>query len=154
MNSPSAIFVYGTLKRGQCREKCWPLPPQEVLTAWTFGQLFDLGPYPALLPGKDPIMGQLWTYREPDIPQVLTVLDSIECTNQPGQANEYDRVVIWSNRLDSKQAVIAYAYLYSDRQYLLENARLIAPTLELDGLRYVTWPEAIGESALSPDSSV
>ncbi|HAC90841.1 MAG TPA: gamma-glutamylcyclotransferase [Planctomycetaceae bacterium] len=141
MNSPSAIFVYGTLKRGQCREKCWPLPPVGVHSAWTFGQLFDLGPYPALLPGQDRIMGQLWVYREPEMAQVLAVLDEIECTDQPGQANEYDRVIVWVTQFDTGQTVPAYAYLYADAYFLQKSARNVPATSAIEGHRYVTWPE-------------
>lgn len=42
------LFVYGTLKRGQCRETMWPRPPVSVRPAFIRGRLYDLGPYPAI----------------------------------------------------------------------------------------------------------
>jgi gamma-glutamylcyclotransferase (GGCT)/AIG2-like uncharacterized protein YtfP len=80
------VFVYGTLKRGQCREHCWPIAPAVTRAAWTFGRLFDLGAYPAMLPGKERIAGECWSFLEGQLPSVLLVLDRIEGTNQPGQA--------------------------------------------------------------------
>src|SRR5438093_3247250 len=43
------VFVYGTLKRGEERARCWPRSPERVVPATTQGRLYDLGTYPALV---------------------------------------------------------------------------------------------------------
>lgn len=85
------VFVYGTLCRGQCREPCWPRRPVSVTVGYVRGHLFDLGPYPALLPGDDWVRGECWTLREEDMPETLRVLDAIEGFAQPGEADLYQR---------------------------------------------------------------
>jgi gamma-glutamylcyclotransferase (GGCT)/AIG2-like uncharacterized protein YtfP len=73
------IFVYGTLKQGEERAPRWPRPPQRIVSAVTCGQLYDLGPYPALVPGEDRVLGELWFIAPEDIAVTLKVLDEIEC---------------------------------------------------------------------------
>src|SRR5687768_17088800 len=55
--SISAVFVYGTLKQGDVRAHLWPRPPQSIEPAVIRGRMHDLGPYPALVDGGDPIAG-------------------------------------------------------------------------------------------------
>ncbi len=74
----TAVFVYGTLKRGECRESCWPRAPLRVETAATKGQLYDLGPYPALCPGEGSVAGEVWTFAPRDMPATRAALDEIE----------------------------------------------------------------------------
>jgi gamma-glutamylcyclotransferase (GGCT)/AIG2-like uncharacterized protein YtfP len=93
MIEPLPIFVYGTLKREQCRERCWPRPPLRVEAAVARGRLHDLGPYPAMVPGGDFIRGELWHLRPEDVPETLQRLDEIEgCVE--GTGDQYIRVVI------------------------------------------------------------
>jgi gamma-glutamylcyclotransferase (GGCT)/AIG2-like uncharacterized protein YtfP len=80
---PLAIFVYGTLQRGQVRERCWPRPALRVEPATVRGWLFDLGPYPALVvpaAGEvaDTIAGELWHVAADDLEVTLAALDRIE----------------------------------------------------------------------------
>ncbi|MFO0904333.1 MAG: gamma-glutamylcyclotransferase family protein [Pirellulales bacterium] len=75
----NAVFVYGTLKRGQEREGCWPRAPRAVLRAKTRGRLHDLGPYPALIPGDDWVAGEVWQLAPEDVAETLRVLDEVEC---------------------------------------------------------------------------
>ncbi|WP_164104190.1 gamma-glutamylcyclotransferase family protein [Candidatus Laterigemmans baculatus] len=88
------VFVYGTLRRGQCREGCWPRPPLHVATGFVQAELFDLGPYPAILVGKDWVCGECWTLREEDVEETLRVLDAIEGFAQPGEDDLYVRRVV------------------------------------------------------------
>lgn len=73
------VFVYGTLKRGQERERCWPRPPRRIEPAEIHGELYDLGPYPALLHGDDRVLGELWFLEPADLETTLRILDEIEC---------------------------------------------------------------------------
>ena len=65
--SLNSIFVYGTLKRGQLRESLWPCKPLMVQDAWTLGSLWDLGNYPGLESGHDPILGEIWILNHHDM---------------------------------------------------------------------------------------
>lgn len=132
------VFVYGTLKRGQCREDCWPVTPVYVESAWALGSLWDLGPYPALLRGHDRVKGELWSFELGDVPHVLAVLDQIEVTNQPGLPNEYDRVP-WRVTGWTQGPLVASTYRYADSSI----ANLLKPMVAgvfIDGQRFVEWP--------------
>ena len=132
------VFVYGTLKQGQCREACWPLPPQLVRHAWTLGELYDTGPYPALIPGSDMIAGEIWSYPEHQEATVLQRLDQIEGTNQAGFSNEYDRELVQVELLSGEQ-LPASTYFYARRQAIVQFAR-VYPSRRWRGKTVAIWP--------------
>jgi gamma-glutamylcyclotransferase (GGCT)/AIG2-like uncharacterized protein YtfP len=144
VDSLANIFVYGTLKKGQCREQCWPLSPLSTRAAWTFGQLYDLGEYPAMLPGNERVAGQVWSYHKSDLQRVLGVLDRIEGTNQPGCVNEYDRVEILVTVRGSDTAFPALAYVYARPSLLERYARRMSRSLDLQEGSYLIWPADSG----------
>src|SRR5262245_31105020 len=78
VSEPNAVFVYGTLKRGQVRERCWPRPPISVEPATVHWALYDLGPYPALVAGDDTVAGELWHLAPGDMQATLAALDRVE----------------------------------------------------------------------------
>src|SRR5262245_12022005 len=123
MDKPSAVFVYGTLMRGEVREGCWPRKPDGVETASVRGALFDLGPYPGLVEGEDVVLGEVWTFGEEDLAATLEVLDEIEGVR--GRADdEYRRVVM---ECETKRGnVSAWAYVY-ERLEALNGARRVKP---------------------------
>jgi gamma-glutamylcyclotransferase (GGCT)/AIG2-like uncharacterized protein YtfP len=113
MIEPLPIFVYGTLKRGQCRQRCWPRQPVRVEWAVVRGRLYDLGPYPAMVTGDDLIRGELWHLRPEDVPETLERLDEIEgCVE--GTGDQYVRVII-ECRDDQDGSHRAYAYQFARR---------------------------------------
>lgn len=98
------VFVYGTLKRGQvnyavaCRAGAHSVTPAKL----TGFQLFDLGPYPALLAGEGNVYGQVLDYG-PGINGALVALDRLEnfCgTGNPD--NYYNRVLTTALVLDPR----------------------------------------------------
>jgi len=107
---PSAVFVYGTLKRGEVREGCWPRKPVLIEEARVRGALYDLGPYPGLASGEDVIAGEAWRFRAEDMGETLAALDEIEgyCG---GEDDEYRRVVVKCET--SARMVEAWTYLYA-----------------------------------------
>ena len=116
------VFVYGTLKRGQVRQRCWPRKPLQIEPAWTCGRLYDLGPYPALVAGNDRVLGELRRFAPADIPETLRVLDDIEGFH--GLPNDlYCRVEIECTA-EAGYRVRALAYRYA--RPLPAEARLIA----------------------------
>jgi gamma-glutamylcyclotransferase (GGCT)/AIG2-like uncharacterized protein YtfP len=107
----SAVFVYGTLKRGQCRQWCWPRRPLAIERAWTPGRLVDLGPYPALVEGSDRVLGELWQFAPEDMPATLRALDDVEGF-RGGAGDLYVRVRVECTT-ESGKVVRAYAYRYA-----------------------------------------
>jgi gamma-glutamylcyclotransferase (GGCT)/AIG2-like uncharacterized protein YtfP len=150
------LFVYGTLKRGQCRGSMWPRKPQRIETAFIRARLYDLGLYPAIRvdgliddheargveDGLDWVEGELWTFAREDIPATIAELDEIEETNQPGVCNLYDHVMVRAfDAPNSHHSELALVYQYScdDR---LAHSRRLRPA---DGESSVAWPAASGK---------
>jgi gamma-glutamylcyclotransferase (GGCT)/AIG2-like uncharacterized protein YtfP len=119
---PHAIFVYGTLQRGGEREGCWPRAPLRIAPARLRGALYDLGPYPALLPGDDWVQGELWEIANDDWDVTLQVLDEVE-----GYARQSDDLYVrqLGSCVDEQEvARSAYVYLYADAAALTEAQRV------------------------------
>jgi gamma-glutamylcyclotransferase (GGCT)/AIG2-like uncharacterized protein YtfP len=89
MHASQNIFVYGTLKRGECRERCWPHAPRSVQPGFIRGQLVDLGPFPGLIAGDGWVRGEVWEIRAADLPATLETLDAIEGYQQPYAPDQY-----------------------------------------------------------------
>jgi gamma-glutamylcyclotransferase (GGCT)/AIG2-like uncharacterized protein YtfP len=122
MSEPHAIFVYGTLRRGGEREGCWPHAPLCVRSAKLRGALYDLGPYPALLPGDDWVRGELWEIADADWDHTLQVLDDVE-----GHAQQPDDLYVrqLASCVDDDGVThAAYVYVYADRRALTETRRI------------------------------
>jgi gamma-glutamylcyclotransferase (GGCT)/AIG2-like uncharacterized protein YtfP len=110
-DSIRALFVYGTLQRGQCREKFWPHLPEKIEPAVARGQLHDLGPYPALVEGSDRIGGELWHIRPEHVAETLSILDGVEDA-AVGETGLYVRRVVTVETADG-QSQKAFAYFYT-----------------------------------------
>ena len=134
----TAVFVYGTLKRGQCRSGLWPAEPLSIQAAWTRGTLFGRSDYPAMTAGADRVLGELWSFIEDDVPRVITVLDQIEGTNQPGRADLYVRVQADTWDLQDRPLKIANVYHYAcdpiDHGFV---------RLQPEGEQFVQWPAVL-----------
>ena len=133
---PTAVFVYGTLKRGQCREAMWPERPIRILEACVRGKLYNRSDYPAMTPGQDCVMGEVWEFDDALMPVVLHTLDQIEGTNQPGFDNLYQRVIVEIMSLDDHPLGRAYTYHYATDPES-EGFERISPRIAGD---YVAWP--------------
>jgi gamma-glutamylcyclotransferase (GGCT)/AIG2-like uncharacterized protein YtfP len=135
---PLAIFVYGTLQRGQVRERCWPRPAIRVEPATVRGWLFNLGPYPALVvpaagEAADTIAGELRHMAADDLDITLAALDRIEGF-QDKRNDLYRRVEIVCEAADRQ--VPAWIYEYA-RAIGPDDPRRVLPHDE----RACRWPE-------------
>ncbi|MCA9191696.1 MAG: gamma-glutamylcyclotransferase [Planctomycetales bacterium] len=135
------VFVYGTLKRGQCRETLWPLAPKMIQPAWVRGALYDLGPYPAMVAGNDRILGELWSFASSDMESVLVTLDKIEGTNQPNETDEYLRIRLNASLVGNqcRESLNAWCYCYARSDLLNVGQRLSISPAEM-GTKFVCWP--------------
>ena len=122
-SSPTAVFVYGTLMRGEQRAAMWPCAPLQVDEATIRAVLYDLGPYPAITEGDDVVRGELWRLAEADMPATLASLDEIECFGQGGVDLYVRRIV--DCRLDDGSVHSAYAYFIADAAVLDRGARVM-----------------------------
>lgn len=122
-----AVFVYGTLQRGEVRERCWPRKPLRIEWCTVNGELHDLGEYPALVSGERAIMGELWQFREDDIEVTLQTLDEIEWFGQDGN-DLYVREVKSCRSMagDERQA---FVYLYANPS-TIATAPIVLPDAE------------------------
>jgi gamma-glutamylcyclotransferase (GGCT)/AIG2-like uncharacterized protein YtfP len=124
MNQPTLpIFVYGTLKRGEQRERCWPHSPLKVESATTRGRLFKLDDYPAMIPGDDLILGELWTIHSEHLSETLRVLDAIEWFGQD-DVDLYARVIV-ECRGATGDLQRAYTYYYAAPEELPAQRRIL-----------------------------
>jgi gamma-glutamylcyclotransferase (GGCT)/AIG2-like uncharacterized protein YtfP len=151
------VFVYGTLKRGQCREKMWPRTPLSIRTGYVRGWLFDLGPYPAMwcadcheVSGEacndipcpcDWVKGEIWSLAKDDLAITIEELDEIEETNQPHTCNQYDQILVRVYQSPDTQSaasssVLALTYQFSRLSDASAKGR-IHPVAED---RVVYWP--------------
>jgi len=128
------IFVYGTLQRGECRERCWPHAPLRIDEATIRASLYDLGPYPAIGEGQDLVCGELWEIEAAYLDETLRVLDQVEGYAQLGDNLYVRRLVVC--RLDDGREVQAWTYFYGDAQRLTQF-RPLSP----DATGLVRWRE-------------
>jgi gamma-glutamylcyclotransferase (GGCT)/AIG2-like uncharacterized protein YtfP len=133
----TTVFVYGTLKRGQCRESHWPVTPRSIQPGWTRGALFGRPAYPAMTAGPDRVLGELWSFEADQVAGVLNVLDQIEGANQAGQVDLYHRVVTAVSADDESSLGEAWTYHYASDPRS-DGFHRILP--ERTG--YVKWPAA------------
>lgn len=125
---PVSFFAYGTLKLNQVRARCWPFKPTSVQIAYARGQLFDLGPYPALAEGENWVQGELWTFLPSQIAKTLQVIDDVEGYEQSPD-DLYDRRII-SCVLENGQIESAFCYFFL-RWKQKHQAKYIEPAHKL-----------------------
>jgi gamma-glutamylcyclotransferase (GGCT)/AIG2-like uncharacterized protein YtfP len=116
----NAVFVYGTLQRGEVRERCWPRRPMAIEAATIPGALYDLGPYPALVEGDKTVAGELWRFFSGDMETTLRALDEVECFGQGG-VDLYVRRTVQACR-ESGDAVAAHTYYFADAAFARRHA--------------------------------
>ncbi len=117
-----AIFVYGTLMKGELRHRMIARHrPARVTTASVAGRLVHLGEYPGLVPGEGRVLGELVVLDDPA--EALVELDDVEEFRGYGaQGSLYRRVVIEAKG-DDGERWLAWTYRYVGS---VEGAPMIA----------------------------
>lgn len=126
---PHSVFVYGTLKRGEVRETSWPCKPVKIVASRIRAALFDLGPYPAIVPGSDWVQGERWQFAgDRDLQRTLRALDEIEGYARDPANDLYERVIATCHDLDGS-TWDAYTYLFA-RPEQLPHAQRMRPSAD------------------------
>ncbi len=106
------IFVYGTLKPGECNYQryCQGRVVQERI-AIAQGQLFNLSlGYPGMTTGEDWISGIVLSFSTPEIFQDLDCLEDYQPHRSP-EENEYQRQKIQTYTPNQQPLEMAWVYL-------------------------------------------
>jgi gamma-glutamylcyclotransferase (GGCT)/AIG2-like uncharacterized protein YtfP len=84
------VFVYGTLKKGFANhDRIFAGCNIKITPAWTYGELYDLGYFPAMTEGNNKVHGELIEF---DDPKVLRKIDQLEGYRKKGcHLNFYER---------------------------------------------------------------
>jgi gamma-glutamylcyclotransferase (GGCT)/AIG2-like uncharacterized protein YtfP len=113
MTDIDSVFVYGTLKRGECRETYWPVSPQSVVDAWVFGTLFGRSDYPAIAKGDSRVRGERWIFQRNQVADVLRVLDWVEGTSGNAPDDLYHRHSVQVFDLHGELLGRSYSYFFN-----------------------------------------
>jgi gamma-glutamylcyclotransferase (GGCT)/AIG2-like uncharacterized protein YtfP len=116
---PTHVFVYGTLKPGECNHDryCSQAIAQE--RAFAFGQLFALPSYPAMTVddpmANHPVYGWLLRFRNAEVLKALDELEDYQA-DRPKAQNEYDRQKIQTFNLNHQPLGLAWVYVMESEQ--------------------------------------
>ena len=121
------IFVYGTLKPGECNYLRYcdgkTIYAQQ---ATAHGQLFHLSlrGYPAMIAAVGTVRGVVLSFTDPNM---LNILDDLEDyhSNRPLEANEYDRRQIEAFNLAGESMGLVWAYLMQPHRVSLLGGVLL-----------------------------
>lgn len=109
---PPRVFVYGTLKRGHCRQHL--LGPTDHVPATIMGELVDLGAYPGLRSGDGVVHGEL--HRPAEMSALLARLDPVEDFEGWDQVERsmYHRAIVRAQTASGVE--LAWTYVYRGRE--------------------------------------
>jgi len=109
------FFMYGTLKVGRPLDRgTLARTRTSVQDAHIAGSIFSLGPYPTIkLDGKGLVIGEVHTFPDKMVDQVMSMLDSIEGYNSANPTKGlYNRHQVEATLPDGK-VITAWAYEYN-----------------------------------------
>ncbi len=113
MTQPPAIFVYGTLKRGEINHGLLDGYARSIEVGWVLGCLYDVGEFPALAEGKNQVRGEIVRLDPEVMEQVLAVLDRLENCIPGDDANSmYTRRTVEVTTITGAREP-AYTYFYN-----------------------------------------
>jgi gamma-glutamylcyclotransferase (GGCT)/AIG2-like uncharacterized protein YtfP len=128
------VFVYGTLKSGECRERCWPYRPMKIQPATLRASLYDLGPFPAIVAGPDLMHGEVWELSPQHVQEALRVLDEVEGFARR-EGDLFIRKAVRCDSDDGRQ-IAAWAYFFARPETLRDAQRIKVGPNEV-----ATWPQ-------------
>jgi len=116
------LFVYGSLKYGEMNhDRIFGGFDIKVTPAWTYGELYDLGYFPALTEGTNKVYGELIEF---DNLEILQRIDSLEgYRGENSNFNFYDRKEIQVFTDDNE--FTAWAYFLNKSKIIDSGGELI-----------------------------
>lgn len=107
------VFFYGTLRTGFTRRPQISIDSKLIFVGrgWIQGLLFDLGIYPAAVPGDGRVWGELFEADDPET--VLAGLDAIEGYRPAAPEQSLYTRVQTPVVLDDGRTVTAWVYFYN-----------------------------------------
>jgi gamma-glutamylcyclotransferase (GGCT)/AIG2-like uncharacterized protein YtfP len=120
---PEALFVYGTLKRGHCREGLLGETRHEPATIR--GELIDLGAYPGLRAGSTMVHGELHRPRSGQLPSLLDRLDPVEDFEgwHAVDRSMYHRAIVQAETTSGPQLAWTYRYRGTEERPTIADGR-------------------------------
>lgn len=104
------VFVYGTLRKGECNHFLLSKAKLVLPHCWTYGVLYDTGEgYPCMLPhAQQRVIGEVYAVTDEELER----LDELEGYCGPGKNNLYDRIsqIVYSGNRE----ILAQLYVYAD----------------------------------------
>ena len=96
----------------------------QIQNAFVLGALYDLGDYPALLPGDDRVAGEIWSFPAFHAEHTLEVLDEIEdYRERPDDLYRRKQVTAWL--LENEQPLEVLTYFYCPPQQIDTRQRVL-----------------------------
>jgi len=116
------VFVYGTLKKGfSNHNRIFGGYDITITPAWIYGELYDLGYFPALTIGKNKVYGELIEFDNLEILQRVDYLEGYRGENSI--FNFYDRKEI--QIFTDKETFTAWAYFLNESKIIDSDGELI-----------------------------
>ena len=116
------LFVYGSLKFGEINHnRIFAGFDIKIIPAWTFGELYNLGYFPALTDGNNKVYGELIEF---DNLEILTRVDSLEgYRGENSIFNFYDRkeIIVYIN----ENEITTWAYFLKICKIIESDGELI-----------------------------
>jgi len=116
------LFVYGSLKFGENNHnRIFSDYDIKITSAWTYGELYDLGYFPALTEGNNKVYGELIEFNNLEI---LVRVDSLEgYRGENSNFNLYDRmeIIVFTD----KNEFTAWAYFLNKSKIIESDGELI-----------------------------
>ena len=116
------LFVYGSLKFGEINHhRIFAGYDIKITSAWTYGELYDLGYFPALTEGNNKVYGELIEFNNLEI---LVRVDSLEgYRGENSNFNLYDRmeIIVFTD----KNEFTAWAYFLNKSKIIESDGDLI-----------------------------
>jgi gamma-glutamylcyclotransferase (GGCT)/AIG2-like uncharacterized protein YtfP len=133
VGEPAGFFVYGTLKRGESNYGLLRPYVAQSFSATVFGDLYDCGPWPALVAGNGTVEGELVRVPSALMGEVVVALDGLEGYDPSDERwSPYVRRAV-ECRLADGGTELAFVYFYNGK---------------VEGLRYLPggrWPDGRAE---------
>jgi len=116
------LFVYGSLKFGEINhDRIFGSFDIKITPAWTYGELYDLGYFPAMTEGENKVYGELIEF---DDIEILRKIDYLEGYREKNSIfNFYDRKII--QVFTDKNEVTAWVYFLNESKIIDSDGELI-----------------------------